>query len=47
MVAIDDEASIAYDSAIARVRVHDRIVVRMTIITLASSNGGTLFALKY
>jgi hypothetical protein len=31
----------ACDSAIARVRAHDRIFVRMTIVTLARSNGGT------
>jgi hypothetical protein len=41
MVAFDDEAGIACDFVIAQVRVHDRIIVRIPIITLARSNGST------
>jgi hypothetical protein len=41
MVAFNDEPSIACDSAIARVRVHERIIMWKTIMTLARSNGGT------
>jgi hypothetical protein len=41
MVAFDDEASIARDFAMAIIRVHDRIIVRIPIIALPRSNGGT------
>jgi hypothetical protein len=47
MVAFDDAAIIACDFVIARVHVHDRVIVRLPIIDLARSYGGTSSVSEY